>query len=528
MWLPKRSAPNQRRIYSFALRATAETSNERKSGRSIAAFLAWLSENEAYISDKATWGRAAHPLVVAEETRIEDEPAGRGLLARRDIQAGETIFQVPQHLCFTKDVAVRRFAALGVPEMANEEEYLALAALLVYERGLVQSRRAGTDSLTSFWEPYLDILPPAPWEIDALQESGAQPPEILNALWLWADDDLEWLLGSPTLAAARRLRAKVESEYHEACKRLYRHYPDVFNLEDAFRLNNFLWAFGILFSRAVSLPAEDGLLALVPYADLANHSPFCTSFIDSRMAEFPYSFRAAPTRKGNEWWRRLLDRSSSLPAEKNAADSSLYRNGSQREIIAYADRFYDKFEQVYVSYGQKSNAELLLLYGFVSDRNPYNSVEVVVSMDSSSSQSDSLVERKRAYLRACGRDPDHPECFPLYADRYPVELMQFLRFAALTEDDMAGCSDLEQVDVTKPLNKANEVAARNLLITACESALDAYPTSIGDDEAALRDKSMTQLLTRKQRLSLRLRLGEKRILERTIAGVRREIQNLKL
>lgn len=522
------NALSKHRSYGSVLGVTAETRSDRKTDSKTAAFLEWLSKNEVYVSDKATWGRAAHPLVVAEETLIEDEPAGRGLLARRDIQAGEVLFQVPYHLCFTKDVAVRRFANLGVPAVANEEEYMALAALLLYEKGLLESRRAGSANLGSFWEPYLDMLPPPPRESEPTNEVKKQSSETLNALWLWDEDDLDWLLGSPTRTAARTLRAKVEKEYHEACDRLYRHFPHVFDREGAFSLKNFLWAFGVLFSRAVSLPAEDGLLALVPYADLVNHSPFCTSFIDSRPAEFPYSFRAASSPKREEWWQRVLGRRGGTRSTADGTDSSLYRDAAQREVVAYADRFYDKFEQVYVTYGQKSNAELLLLYGFVSDRNPYNSVEVCVSLNSSGLANDSIAERKRMYLRACGREPDNPECFPLYADRYPLELMQFLRFAALTEEDVAGYSDLDQVDVTRPLSRANEVAARDALIGACKSALEAYPTSADEDDAALKDKSMAKLLTRNQRLSVRLRRSEKRILERTIAGVQREIQSLKL
>ena len=37
-------------------------------------------------------------------------------------------------------------------------------------------------------------------------------------------------------------------------------------------------------------------------------------------------------------------------------------------------------EQIFVSYGQKSNAELLLLYGFSLDRNPFNAVEISIRL----------------------------------------------------------------------------------------------------------------------------------------------------
>lgn len=33
------------------------------------------------------------------------------------------------------------------------------------------------------------------------------------------------------------------------------------------------------------------------------------------------------------------------------------------EIVCYADRMYGQMEQVYLSYGKRSNQELLLLYG---------------------------------------------------------------------------------------------------------------------------------------------------------------------
>lgn len=42
------------------------------------------------------------------------------------------------------------------------------------------------------------------------------------------------------------------------------------------------------------------------------------------------------------------------------------------EIALYSDRSYKQFEQVFINYGEKSNADLLLLYGFSLDRNPSN------------------------------------------------------------------------------------------------------------------------------------------------------------
>ena len=51
-------------------------------------------------------------------------------------------------------------------------------------------------------------------------------------------------------------------------------------------------------------------------------------------------------------------------------------NPNPNQVVLYADRAFAKDDQVLVSYGQKSNAELLLLYGFVVDRNLFDEVEL--------------------------------------------------------------------------------------------------------------------------------------------------------
>ena len=83
---------------------------------------------------------------------------------------------------------------------------------------------------------------------------------------------------------------------------------------------------------------------MVPYADLINHSPFSQAYIDAR--------------ESGDW---------------------LVKTGGE-EVVLHADRSYRKMEQIYISYGPKSNADLLLLYGFAVERNPFNSVDVTVGI----------------------------------------------------------------------------------------------------------------------------------------------------
>lgn len=71
----------------------------------------------------------------------------------------------------------------------------------------------------------------------------------------------------------------------------------------------------------------------------------------------------------------------------------------KEEVAVYSDRPYKKFEQVFINYGEKGNGDLLLLYGFALDRNPFDSVDIAVGL----SQEDPLYGRKKAFLEKAGR-----------------------------------------------------------------------------------------------------------------------------
>jgi hypothetical protein len=91
-----------------------------------------------------------------------------------------------------------------------------------------------------------------------------------------------------------------------------------------FTYENWIWAFTMLFSRAIRLRSlkEGETLALVPYADLINHSPFSQAYIDAR--------------ENGDW---------------------LFKSGDE-EVILYADRGYRRMEQV-----RTAKLQAILLFG---------------------------------------------------------------------------------------------------------------------------------------------------------------------
>ena len=156
-----------------------------------AALIKWLEDNGVYMKDSSGWTVAPHPLAVSTETVDEatNESTGRGLLARRSVNVGDKLLQIPMRLCLTKDSCLESLSkdcAISLPKDTNE--YLVIAAYIIHEKYLNPS---------SFWSPYLSVLP-----------STAD----VGPTFTWSVADLDQLSGSPVVAASMSMRAKLERE----------------------------------------------------------------------------------------------------------------------------------------------------------------------------------------------------------------------------------------------------------------------------------------------------------------------------
>ena len=150
----------------------------------------WLqNEGNVYLSEISSWGEAPHPLAISTETKdeITNESSGRGLLARRDINDGDEIIKIPLKLCVTKQTARSTMGKDVVTSGMNE--YLAMALQLVYEKFLQVEQ--------SIWKDYINVLP----EINEV-----------NPTFTWNDEDLNFLQGSPVIAATKSMQMKVTND----------------------------------------------------------------------------------------------------------------------------------------------------------------------------------------------------------------------------------------------------------------------------------------------------------------------------
>lgn len=165
------------------------------------------------------------------------------------------------------------------------------------------------------------------------------------------------------------------------------------------------------------------------------------------------------------------------------------------------------------------------------ERNPFNSVDITVAiaprtesfvkeLNDESIPVDPLAEEKLEFLRSVGRDSMVD--FPCYADRYPVELLEFLRLMQMTPEDTRG-KPLSEFDYSRTISAGNEAAVLTSVIEAVKRQLSKYPNTEEEDAALIKDKGTFRLLSYNQRMAIRHRRNEKRLLKRTIAALENQI-----
>lgn len=140
------------------------------------------------------------------------------------------------------------------------------------------------------------------------------------------------------------------------------------------------------------------------------------------------------------------------------------------------------------------------------------------------SKEDQLYSSKMALIEKQGRGATSVR-FPLQDNRYPSELVDFLRLLLVEPEDL-GLQPLPSVDFNEPLSLSLERRVLETIISICGSYIDQYPTTLDDDEKLMRDRGLFNALTRHQRMAVKLRASEKRILARTVTAVEEELAKL--
>ncbi|GAV68451.1 SET domain-containing protein/Rubis-subs-bind domain-containing protein [Cephalotus follicularis] len=386
----------------------------------------------------------------------------RGLVALKNIRKNEKLLFVPPSLVITPDSEWSCPEAGEVLKRYSVPDWPLLATYLISEASLQQSSR---------WSNYISALPQQPY-----------------SLLYWTRAELDrYLEASQIRERAIERITDVVGTYNDLKLRIFSKYPQLFP-EEVFNMETFKWSFGILFSRLVRLPSMDGRVALVPWADMLNHSCEVKTFLD-------------------------YDRSS-------------------QGVVFTTDRPYQPGEQVFISYGKKSNGELLLSYGFVPKEgtNPSDSVELSLSLR----KSDKCYKEKLEALEKHGLSVS--QCFPIQITGWPSELMAFA-YLTVSHPSMTGQFEEMAAAASNKTNSKKELKypeieeqALQFVLDSCESSISKYNNFLqGSGETDLDVTSPKQLNRRVflKQLAVDLCSSERRILFRAQYILRRRLRDMR-
>eukprot|EP00241_Pyramimonas_parkeae_P015824 CAMPEP_0114288172 /NCGR_PEP_ID=MMETSP0059-20121206/6669_1 /TAXON_ID=36894 /ORGANISM="Pyramimonas parkeae, Strain CCMP726" /LENGTH=500 /DNA_ID=CAMNT_0001409301 /DNA_START=38 /DNA_END=1540 /DNA_ORIENTATION=+ len=262
-------------------------------------------------------------------------------------------------------------------------------------------------------------------------------PQSTGSVLGWdAEERAALLQGTSVERAARELADQVDQATDLVCE-----------VAPELGRDHVKWGFEVLFSRLIRLQGLGDALALVPFADFLNHSPDSAAFID-------------------------------------------YDAGKQR-VVLVPERSYAQGEQVFVSYGEKSSAELLLTYGFVppAGTNPHNFVNVEVSLD----PEDALYEAKLAVLQQYGQGQRMN--FPVRMAGMPTSLLPAIAFCGLRNipAEQVAVAGAEAFGSRSKIGTnlgglAGELLAREWFNAELRNLQGGYPGTLEEDKALAREQ----------------------------------------
>ncbi|KAM0063103.1 putative [Ribulose-bisphosphate carboxylase]-lysine N-methyltransferase [Helianthus debilis subsp. tardiflorus] len=386
----------------------------------------------------------------------------RGLVANNNIRKGEKLLFVPPSLVISADSEWSFPEAGEVLKRYNVPDWPLIATYLISEASLMESSR---------WSNYISALPRQPY-----------------SLLYWTRAELDRYLEASQIRerAIERIN-NVTGTYNDLRARIFSKHPNLFP-EEVFNMETFKWSFGILFSRLVRLPSLDGRVALVPWADMLNHSCDVETFLD-------------------------YDKST-------------------KGVVFTTDRPYQPGEQVFISYGRKSNGELLLSYGFVPRQgtNPRDSVELPLMIK----KSDKCYEQKVEALKKHGLSAS--QCFPLQVTGWPLELIAYA-YLAVSPPSMSGKFD-EMASAASNKKASNkelkypelEEQALQFILDSCESSISKYTKFLQASGSMDLDITSPKQLNRKvflKQLAVDLCNSEQRILFRAQYILRRKLRDMR-
>eukprot|EP00658_Telonema_sp_P-2_P012718 TRINITY_DN1483_c0_g1_i4.p1 TRINITY_DN1483_c0_g1~~TRINITY_DN1483_c0_g1_i4.p1 ORF type:complete len:446 (+),score=58.58 TRINITY_DN1483_c0_g1_i4:216-1553(+) len=389
-----------------------------------------------------------------------------GLVAAEELQEGDVLCSIPFHLAVSTRMAERSLGdGFEFPAgLQLQKEVLLLSLFLIRERVRPDSE----------WTAWLDSLPTL---------------ESFSCTFSWNDAELDALDASQLRADTMARRKKVSQDF-ELLAPIVAQQP--WSSDDGcWSSDLFAWALHNVWSRSFYLPlpqgatgfgdlaqdedAEQHTCLMLPYCDFINHTNQPTGF-------------------------------------KVDFDSE--------RIMLCATQEYKPGDQVFDCYGPKSNAILLLNYGFALSDNEHDAVILCVKQPPCGDEDQDLSVVKQRLLT--GHHLDSSLHVPIRLKQLlPPDLLAFMRIAHLETASQA-LDDGKLRSAAKPYSLTNESRALKSLLRLAQGHLSQNATTQREDEELLAD--VGKEMPNNVRSAIILRHGEKRILNQFCAALKERMR----
>lgn len=375
----------------------------------------------------------------------------RGVFASQDIRPGDVLVRVPRSATLhgsspSQSTAVAS-AASRKPELHESNSSHNLYGWWYHVAcSLVREHALGSQS---WWAPYINNLPKDPWSVTwACQVYGV-------------DAVVKQLRPYGMSQQVRRYWAFLHTVYEHA---------RVHDCPNSTTWQTFAWAVSIVFSRAFRT-GLDGLIEM----DKKQHTPV------GRHAglERHLSQRVSPDQLGVF---ALIPGLDMLNHSALAETDFVYDPSSDSYVISTGTSFASG-EEVFVSYGPKTNEDLLFHYGFIEGASPGDAISIQSSniqrlVASSPHPSVRFAHaEKSSLLKRLGLVSDDLE-YQISRTGIDDEILQVLRICFADENSLPLISAAESRTspvLCKPLSLENELAAWESVSNECRRRLDRLP-----------------------------------------------------
>ncbi|KAI7733307.1 hypothetical protein M8C21_008512 [Ambrosia artemisiifolia] len=378
-------------------------------------------------------------------------PEGLGLVAQRDIARNEVVLEVPKRFWINSDTV----SGSDIGRVCDGlKPWISVALFLIREK------LRGEDEGSS-WKNYVNIL-----------------PQSTDSTIFWSEEELSEIEGTQLLSTTLSVKEYVKNEFLQVQAQVILPNKQLFPFPVT--LDDFIWAFGILRSRAFSRLRGQNLV-LIPMADLINHSPSITT------EDYAYEIKGAGLFSRDQ----IFSLRSPIPVKSG--------------------------EQVLIQYDlNKSNAELALDYGFIESTPDRNTYTLTLQI----SDSDPFFDDKLDIAEANGTK--EVQYFDITLGQpLPPKMLPYLRLVALGGTDAFLLESIFRNAVWDhlelPVSRDNEEVICQVVRGACKSALSSYRTTIEEDEKLIEGGNMDPRLA----IAVGIRAGEKKVLQH-IDGIFKE------